>query len=102
MRRHRRSLQALAQSSRRGARSANGYVLVVSDTILRFHAADPDFRADPVTTARARRVAEAMYPGADEIDIEVYERVTLIDCGENLGAHNLPALRCIDLVRVVE
>ncbi len=25
-----------------------------------------------------------MYPGADEIDIEVYERVTLIDCGENL------------------
>lgn len=25
-----------------------------------------------------------MFPGADQIDVEVYPKVTLIDCGENL------------------
>jgi hypothetical protein len=56
----------------------------VSDTILRLHAADPEFRADEPTAARARLAAKSLFPEADEIDVEVYEHVTLIDCGENL------------------
>jgi hypothetical protein len=56
----------------------------VSDTILRLYAADPDYRADPPTAARAKDALELMFPGADQIDVEVYPTVTLIDCGENL------------------
>jgi hypothetical protein len=56
----------------------------VSDTILRLYAADPDYRADAETAVRAKRAAASMFPGADEIEVEVYPKVTLIDCGENL------------------
>jgi hypothetical protein len=56
----------------------------VSDTILRLYASDPDYRADPPTAARAKDAAKLMFPGADQIDVEVYSNVTLIDCGENL------------------
>ena len=56
----------------------------MSDSILRLHAADPDYQADAEVAARAKRAAESMFPGADGIDVEVYPKVTLIDCGENL------------------
>jgi hypothetical protein len=56
----------------------------VSDTILRLYASDPDYRADPPTVARAKDAAKLTFPGADQIDVEVYPNVTLIDCGENL------------------
>ena len=56
----------------------------MSDTILRLHAADPDYRADGGTAARAKRAAQLMFPGADDVQVEVYPKVTLIDCGENL------------------
>lgn len=62
----------------------------MSDTILRLYAADPDFRADSSTAARARRAAETMFPDADEIDVDVYEHLTLIDCGENLERITCP------------
>jgi hypothetical protein len=31
-----------------------------------------------------------MFPDADEIDVDVYEHVTLIDCGENLERITCP------------
>ena len=56
----------------------------VSDTILRLHAADPDYRQ----MLRRRRVRDVprspCSPDADQIDVELYPNVTLIDCGENL------------------
>jgi hypothetical protein len=68
----------------RGACVLPGYGRSVSDTVLRLHAADPDYRPDGPTLARVKRTAESMFPGADQIDVEVYPKVTLIDCGENL------------------
>jgi hypothetical protein len=64
----------------------------VSDSILRIHATDPDFQADDAAATRARDAADSLFPGADQIDIEIYPRVTLIDCGENLERINCP--RC--------
>jgi len=60
----------------------------VSDSILRIHATDVDFQPDDAAATRARDAAASLFPGADQIDIETYPRVTLIDCGENLERIN--------------
>ena len=60
-------------------------VPAVSDTVLRMYGSDPEFRPDDGVRQRAKRAAEALFPGADQIDIEVYPQVTLIDCGGNLS-----------------
>jgi hypothetical protein len=62
----------------------------VSDTFLRLFAADPDYVPDPITTTRAKEVAEHLFPDADDVEVEVYPRVTLIDCGENLTVVTCP------------
>jgi hypothetical protein len=62
----------------------------VSDSILRLHATDPDFQPDDAAATRARGAADSLFPGADQIDIEIHPRVTLIDCGENLERINCP------------
>jgi hypothetical protein len=56
----------------------------VSDTFLRLFAADPDHVPDAVTARRAKNAAEHLFPLSDEVQVEIYSRVTLIDCGENL------------------
>jgi hypothetical protein len=62
----------------------------VSDTVLRIYAADPEYRPDAEAAARARDAADSLFPGADEIDVEMYPRVTLIDCGQNLERITCP------------
>ena len=54
------------------------------------YASDPEFRPDEGVRQRAKRAAEALFPGADQIDVEVYPQVTLIDCGENLSRITCP------------
>jgi hypothetical protein len=63
----------------------------VSDSILRIHATDPDFQADDAAATRARDAADSLFPGADQIDIEIYPRVTLIDCGETSNESSVRA-----------
>jgi hypothetical protein len=64
----------------------------VSDSILRIHATDPEYQPDEHAAARARDAADSLFPGADQIDIEIYAQVTLIDCGEHLDPITCP--RC--------
>ena len=62
----------------------------VSDSILRIHATDPEYQPDEYAAARARDAADSLFPGADQIDIEIYAQVTLIDCCENLDRITCP------------